>query len=271
MDKRIGNASWSYKGGSQASSSWHIVNRSRFPRLPHVALDDLGRCSVTTLQGRARNPKFWTDAIWLLLLYTVPVFFFFLTSYARFWSFLYFSVVIILNNVFWCVWREKYRMRYSIFHKHKSIVKATSENGIPWSPRSLACMMDTPLYFTIFLPGFFFVYTLLCSLWIMLNQWRCVIGGELAKFTIIGYQWMCELRMGETTYIISMKVRAWVFQVSTFLSKRRHLDWILYLPLNCKRLKVTLPKYQLSTWTTWTLNPKRLVQNSQLLCPFVLS
>jgi hypothetical protein len=72
MDKRIGNASWSYKGGSQASSSWHIVNRSRFPRPPHVALDDLGRCSVTSLQGRARNPKFWTDAIWLLLLYTVP-------------------------------------------------------------------------------------------------------------------------------------------------------------------------------------------------------
>lgn len=158
MDKRIGNASWSYKGGSQASSSWHIVNRSRFPRPPHVALDDLGRCSVTTLQGRARNPKFWTDVIWLLLLYTVPVFFFFfffLTSYARFWNFLYFSVVVILNNVFWCVWREKYRMRYSTFHKHKSIVKATSGNGIPWSPRSLACTMDTPLYLTIFLPGFF--------------------------------------------------------------------------------------------------------------------
>jgi hypothetical protein len=82
-------------------------------------------------------------------------FFFFLTSYARFWSFLYFSVVIILNNVFWCVWREKYRMRYSIFHKHKSIVKATSGNGIPWSPRSLACMMDNPLCLTIFLAGFF--------------------------------------------------------------------------------------------------------------------
>jgi hypothetical protein len=30
---------------------------------------------------------------------------------------------------------------------------------------------------------------------------------------------MCELRMGETTYIISMKDRAWIFQVSVFVSK----------------------------------------------------